>query len=180
MFYQSLGNGYIGQSMSVNAKISKEYFEVPLSDINKDMLKELGINETVTFIKYLMKELGSTSYHHTGKFYNKTDFYDLNRYFDISNQEIEKYKNDYTLDKKKEKEKKEYYYGKITFTIWEGKYKNYRNPVDYTEFCLVIGNWAYLENGTKKNINGNSIKNIENLGTKKPRMFNNKKLKNLI
>ena len=85
------GRGYKGQSMSVNAAIAYSAGEKPLSKWTKTAILEEIENifdefseEKAEMIKKMtlteLREnfLNYTAYHHTGKFYNSTNFYQLN------------------------------------------------------------------------------------------------------
>jgi hypothetical protein len=79
------GKGYIGKSMSVNAKEAYERHEMPLSKWTKNKILEaiddLSVDVNLELLKRLTKEqlqdvaLCYCGYHHTGKYYNETDFY---------------------------------------------------------------------------------------------------------
>ncbi|QJC21992.1 hypothetical protein [Arcanobacterium buesumense] len=69
--------GYNGYSKSNNAIAAEEAGLVTLSKITKTWLTENGIEESVKFVKYLIK-LGiivADEWHHTSKFYNQTNYY---------------------------------------------------------------------------------------------------------
>ena len=85
------GKGYKGQSMSVNATIAYSAGEKPLSKWTKTVIlaeiesdfSELSKEKMNTIKKMTLAELREnfldyTAYHHTGKFYNSTNFYQLN------------------------------------------------------------------------------------------------------
>lgn len=85
------GRGYRGQSMSVNAVWAYDRGEKPLSKWTKSAILEEIKNifdelpeEKAEMIKKMtlteLREnfLNYTAYHHTGKFYNSTNFYQLN------------------------------------------------------------------------------------------------------
>lgn len=85
------GRGYKGQSMSVNAVWAYDRGEKPLSKWTKSAILEEIENifdelpeEKAEMIKKMtlteLREnfLNYTTYHHTGKFYNSTNFYQLN------------------------------------------------------------------------------------------------------
>lgn len=85
------GRGYKGQSMSVNAVWAYDRGEKPLSKWTKSAILEEIKNifdelpeEKAEMIKKMtlteLREnfLNYTAYHHTGKFYNSTNFYQLN------------------------------------------------------------------------------------------------------
>lgn len=167
-------SGYVGQSMSVRAARAKDNNEVVLSDINLSLLEDLEINETVVFMKFLMKRLGATSWHHTGKMFNETEFYDLNRYYDLSETELKVFREEYNNTRKPRirNKKQDFEFAIIDYVEWEGNFKNYKRPVAYLEKCIVVGNWAHLLKGGKKNIKGKHVNDIEYLGKIKPREFN--------
>lgn len=72
-------SGYIGQSMSLRASRAKDNGEQVLSSITAADLKELGIGLTLKAFKAACKsgEIEPSSWHHTGKFAQKTLFYHL-------------------------------------------------------------------------------------------------------
>lgn len=85
------GRGYKGQSMSVNAVLAYDRGEKPLSKWTKaaileeieNMFDELPEEKADMIKKMTLTELREnflnyTAYHHTGKFYNSTNFYQLN------------------------------------------------------------------------------------------------------
>ena len=74
-------NGYIGYSMSVRAAEAYENGSAPLSKWTKEraarVLLENGVNFDAErfFSGDWKKELAFDSWHHTSKFFNRTDFY---------------------------------------------------------------------------------------------------------
>ena len=84
------GRGYKGQSMSVNAAIAYSAGEKPLSKWTKTAILEeienifdelpeekAEIIKKMTLTELRENFLNYTAYHHTGKFYNTTNFYEL-------------------------------------------------------------------------------------------------------
>lgn len=71
------GNGYDGYSMSNNARAAYDDGAVPLSGITAEWVKCHNIGCTVTELKALIGnyQVTSSEYHHTGKHFNRTDFY---------------------------------------------------------------------------------------------------------
>ncbi len=85
--YDNRGNGYVGKRMSVNAQTAYSEEKMPLSkwnkseiistirsitDVDNTEIEKLTLNELrKNFLKY-------SEWHHTGAFYNKTDFYEIN------------------------------------------------------------------------------------------------------
>jgi len=91
MFYRN--SGYIGYSRSVRSQRAVNDYEVPMSMISRSFIDEFldtyeddftpeELNQlrktSVTKWKYAAKErVSSSSWHHTSKFFNKTDHYSL-------------------------------------------------------------------------------------------------------
>ena len=85
------GRGYKGKSMSVNAAIAYSEGKKPLSKWTKSAIfdemdfycDEISAEKMELLKKLTVKELHENflsykAYHHTGKFYNTTNFYELN------------------------------------------------------------------------------------------------------
>lgn len=94
-------NGYVGQSMSVRAVAAYADGEMPASKITAKVLVDWGIDEPIGFIKFLIRhdKIDASSWHHTGKYANRTNFY--------SHESVAE-----SLDELKEK------------TFWRGNYQN--------------------------------------------------------
>lgn len=136
-------SGYVGYSMSVRAKEAYENDEKPKSQWNKDDIVDavLSLNENIDEkllkklpLDYLRMEfLKRTSWHHTGKFFNRTDFYS------IDEDAIEQFTND-KINKelewrKKERIEKMAMKDKITQKKKEDEIlSNYIADVSYTEW----------------------------------------------
>ena len=81
--------GYVGKSMSVRAKQAYDDGEMPKSKWSKNTMldaleEEFGEGESAGFKKFSKDQLFNgimkqTSWHHTGKFANATNFYSLDR-----------------------------------------------------------------------------------------------------
>ena len=129
--------GYHNFSMSNNAVAAYDNGERPISKWGKadildlcgekaDMLSVLTLNELRKHLLY------NSSWHHTSKHYNKTEFYSfdddaLDNMTASAVSEIvalRKRKNDTSLKRIK---------AEITYTEWVGNYRNYRRPVDHVE-----------------------------------------------
>lgn len=143
--------GYIGNKMSVNAWNAHQSGEKTWSEWRKDDFIDLFCEELQSLAKKLTLNelkselLTSTGWHHTGKFYNRTDFYEIS----------EDYLQEMTADKineiianrpkreKKEpkaKEKPLYITAKIRYVEWEGKYARYKKPVEHIEIVQFMSN----------------------------------------
>lgn len=106
--------GYIGYSMSENAKHAYLTGEKPLSYFNKEdvqMLEkalsslfgyDVKLKLTVKRLKEILEDEGESSWHHTGMLYNATDFYSVAYHLtDGRTCDIEKlinYPNKYTIE----------------------------------------------------------------------------------
>jgi len=87
------GRGYVGQSMSVNAKIAYSNDEKPMSkwrkndilDIIHEIIESENLDLDINLIKKLTLEQLKSGFltfvapHHTGAFYNYTNFYAINK-----------------------------------------------------------------------------------------------------
>lgn len=155
--------GYIGRRRSNNSLRAIEHFEMPLSMINKDVLIDLkeelksGYYEevddkifdlSVSIWKYAAQELGSSSWHHTGKYFNQTDHYDLTSVAEYLTEHIETIKDDYRAKKAKEKQEKEskkkvLEVGYIKYQEWGG---SFRRPKLIGEEIAV----GYIDRSGKK------------------------------
>lgn len=179
----SWGNsGYIGQSMSIRASIAYDNGEKPWSKWTKweilDALKndyDVPADKLAIIEKFRLDTLKgyflySSSWHHTGKYFNETNFYSISKDI-VNNLDIdelvalnEEYKEDSRIKraKKLEKVEKSEQGYKKAFIEYEELYKSgrYWNASKYKKYCLIKGCWAYFEHGFKKNINGSHILNI--------------------
>jgi len=81
-------SGYVGHARSVRSHEAIKNDELPLSQFNKDTIdcfldysKIEGIDRLrkcpVSLWKFVAKEVGASSWHHTGTYFNETNHYDL-------------------------------------------------------------------------------------------------------
>lgn len=123
---------YIGQKMSERAAIAYENGEKPLSKWTKtaiintvlDYRDDFEYDELNKYSKDVLKcFLTYSSWHHTGSYFNNTDFYSLDEDFiELSKKEIVEVLNNRMSETKKAKEaKKEEKLQKcfITYVEWE-------------------------------------------------------------
>lgn len=112
--YQNRGNGYDGYSMSNNARDAYANGEMPLSRWKKETLLEMlsEINPEVDFGKLnldtLKKQmLTRSSWHHTSKHYNQTDFYSINESYvsRLTQADIDKIANEQAVVSKTKRDK---------------------------------------------------------------------------
>ena len=74
------GRGGYNWKKGMSNRAVKAYLKdkVPISKITRKLLNEYGINITVKKAKYiLIYKIGPCEYHHTSKFFNRTDFYNM-------------------------------------------------------------------------------------------------------
>lgn len=96
------GRGYVGNEMSVNAKLAYSVEEMPLSKWTKSAIVEVVENENDDLTAkakslplWILKTLlVKSSWHHTGMFYNSTNFYtfDIEALENLTEEEIEEMK----------------------------------------------------------------------------------------
>jgi hypothetical protein len=89
----SFNSGYVGYSMSVRASNAYEHGEKPLSkwtkaailnDLEEKEVSNLEYIKTWSLAKMKRNLLHCSSWHHTSKFFNQTDFYEV-----IDKEEVE-------------------------------------------------------------------------------------------
>lgn len=169
--------GYVGQSMSVRAKNAYDNGLISKAKIKKSDLEDAGIDLPVNFIKFLMPGIiKPAEWHHTGKHYNETDFYDLE---DIKEQLqkrdieslLEAYKEEQAEKKlEREKESKQKgYYAYVKYGEWEGSRKHPK-LVEYYDYVFIKGKWAYISGEQKKKIDGKNFKIIKTYKIKPRKM----------
>ena len=166
----NMNSGYSGYSMSNRAVDAYEDGEMPLSKWTKKMIiSEVVEHEHFTeeelkkYHKNVLAEyfLFESSWHHTSKFCNATDFYSIDE--DIAKEgsikELEEIKKRYTPERKPKKEIKKIEARKahITYLEWGGT-RVHPKATNVDAYAVIIGNWAYLENGKKKSICSNGFK----------------------
>ncbi|WP_207578242.1 hypothetical protein [Listeria seeligeri] len=128
--------GYIGTKRSVRSQYAIEDYEVPLNHFNKDLIQSfIDENEefetlrlkTVKLWKFVAGKIGSTSWHHTGTYFNETDHYSL---FAIAEELVQngtKWENAYKayLDQEKESVISEsVFLSVIKVQVWGGTKKH--------------------------------------------------------
>lgn len=171
--------GYIGQSRSNRSYEAIDNGEMPLSMLKKEYLDEIIEDNnlsncshlSVEFVKFVARRRGSSSWHHTGKFYNKTDHYDfvvilekLND-LDIQNKYLEEF-SEYKKAIKEEKINQQNIIDEILLVsfvedIWEGT-RNHPKKVSYDRVGVMKGDWIYtdiLYAGNLKKVSATANKN---------------------
>ena len=140
-YSQNLGNGYCGRSTSVNSLIAREMGSFPLGEWSKakmmNGIKKIAEGKAVLFQKIPLPVLKiyclrRTGYHHTSKFFNETDFYELNE------EAIRSLPDDTLMQLAKLKKPKpvvEKTAGRFRYIVWEkcrGPYGKYMKPNEIT------------------------------------------------
>ena len=165
-------SGYVGYSMSRRAAEAYENDEKPRSQWTKDEIIDAVLNINHDIDKNLIKKfsvndlrlyfLERTSWHHTGKFYNKTDFYsiDEDKAKEWSNDQIKTHfenqkkaraekiaLKDKIAQKKKEDEILNNYVADISYIEWINRrpYKVDLKGIKVEE----KGNWIIFKNGAE-------------------------------
>ena len=151
--------GYKGYSMSNNAVEAYRYGEKPKSKWTKEsilvQMKRDGV--PIKKIQEISKMsaadirdefLSVSSWHHTSKHYNRTDFYsvDSGKAEEYDMKGYVKFKPIKT-EKKKDEGKKAY----AEYLVWSGT-RNHPKATEVRSEGIVKGDWFYLPYGTKKSI----------------------------
>lgn len=163
--------GYNNYSMSNNAVIAYLTGEKPRSKWTKtEIVEEIKKVDKTFFEKYsqiekvkvsILKDyfLRNSSWHHTSKYYNKTDFYSI----DIDY--IESFTEENYLDiikansVKKETPQEDTY--TATFNVWGGTRKHPKVVGTKTFTGIVKNGWMQCPDGHKRNIYANSCVSYE-------------------
>ena len=176
-FKRNMNSGYDGYSMSNRAVDAYEMGQKPKSKWSKqdmlDAIEDACLDMQIVFdpnVRKLKKDalfnifFRLTSWHHTSRFCNETDFYGL----DID--AVEKYMADPNLVKEaiskckdadaESKKPLTACKARITYEEYKRRWGGYGSWKEYERYCLVIDDWAYCTDG-KKNIWGNHILDIE-------------------
>ena len=159
-------SGYRGYSMSNNAFEAYLNDEMPLSkwlktnliEAIEDVLEDKA--NIVKFKKLTVKQLKKhfltrTSWHHTSKMYNETDFYS------IDENNVDRFlASDLVITNEKVEAPTQKEMIEIQYPVWGGT-KKHPKIVDYeTMIGEVKGDWCVSDSGKKK-LSGNWIKVIK-------------------
>ena len=169
--------GYNGFSMSNNAVAAYESGEKPLSKWTKtNILEEIGktIREeelTLNFSMEKLKKLNAktlkqiclyrSSWHHTSKHYNKTDFYsiDIDSLIELTDEKIDIIIENCKEDKSEEPTEERW---QCAFLEWSGTRKH-PTAIEVVEEGIVKGNWFYRADGSKKKTTANGFRFIKQI-----------------
>ena len=162
--YNYGNSGYVGQSRSKRSDEAIENGEVPISMIKLSFLEEHFQNDEIDIItnfgvsnfKKLAIQLGANSWHHTGKYYNETDHYNV---YDVYDRLVKMTTEEKILFKEENKEVKkeieELKYGFITQEIWGGTRKYPKIIGEQTRIGKIKGDWLITREGKKCKISAN-------------------------
>ena len=165
---------YIGKRMSERAFNAYQEGAKPLSKWTKeeimDHIRSLDPSKAEKLLKakkqvLVQAFLKNTSWHHTGSFYNKTDFYEFDddAVEEITDSEIEKLLEAKPAAKKVSDLEDVYF----EWIEWEGT-KRFPKKVQKSGYGVKKGNWIYTldiyDTITKKKADGNWILKIESVG----------------
>lgn len=126
-----------------------------LDALPTDVVEEYGLQGyPLWFLKETLLQL--ESWHHTGKMYNRTNFWEVTPP-DCSVGEFKRlYETAAAARKKQPREKNESPLRKVQVTHLEWDSRNSR-PTKITEYGVVKGNFVYLQSGGRKRLDGNYI-----------------------
>lgn len=186
----NLNSGYVGQSMSVRAKEAYSSGEKPLSkwtkteiiariheriedesidDPGEELLKALP-----SFSLQTLKELclSESSWHHTGKFFNETNFYDV---CELPTLEIFQEREETNKEEREaKKQAKKQRYAVVTY-FWNENRGSMKHPNIYdcekTFLAIIQGETATLIAPNSYSFNNKKVRNFRILKEfeKKPR-----------
>lgn len=160
-------SGYVGWSMSRRAAFAYWCGERPRSKWTKAATIEgvLAVEQEqesdpfwgqVDLDRYLAETLRryflhQSSWHHTGKYFNETDFYAIDEDVVARNdaEELAELDAQVRAEKKDKPQEQRAAKGVIAYEEWEGSRRNGRF-VKHEKPCLVLGGWAYTACGKKK------------------------------
>jgi hypothetical protein len=132
-----MNSGYVGTTRSVRSYEAIQNNEMPLSQINKDAIEtyldysdidrvDVLRKQPVSLWKFVAKEVGASSWHHTGTYFNETNHYDLEEVAIEMLDNLMFYKNKYEYLKREKKEKAmaDLKYSVLDAQIWGGSKKH--------------------------------------------------------
>lgn len=163
--------GYDGYSMSNNARDAYSDGEKPISkwtkseilksvsEIRPDIVENLKKIDVKTLKSKLLFQ---SSWHHSSKYYNKTDFYslDVDVIQELTNEEIQEMLSSKNEQSKQEQIKSEKYL--CRYLVWGGTRKHPKAHEEESE-GEIKGNWFYLPDGRKKSITSNGFSIVKKL-----------------
>lgn len=159
-------NGYIGSKMSIRASNAYEEGLKPYSKWSKSDILDYFKEEAQQLKKYSTSTLKSyflhcEEWHHTGSYFNKTDFYSIREVEDIDWNWLDSLEKNHKQElEEKKNNKPEYKKVKAHYVEWSGTRKHPK-AIDHEELGIISGNWCYFLDGTKKSTSGNYFNVLE-------------------
>lgn len=172
--------GYYKNSMSNNAKYAYEDGERPRSkwtkadilSIAEDLIREEYAEAHFDFS--LLKKvkaadlrdllLAPSSWHHTSRWYNATDFFEVSaeRLDDLTEQEVLRVIELEKAEKSQLKKEPKPEIWKCSFLEWSGT-KKHPKATEITEVGEIKGSWFYRSNGSKKSTSAKGFRRLERI-----------------
>ena len=175
--------GYYGFSMSNNAVEAYKNGEMPLSKwTKKAILEEAEKYDLQCSLEKLKriplavlrdKLLYESSWHHTSKFYNETNFYsfDVDEMSEITDDQLDQWMETFSRKKKAVASEERW---KCSFLEWSGTRKH-PHAERVVDTGTIRGNWFYRDHGRKKSIDANGFIKVERLSEKEKEYFTENK-----
>ncbi len=176
-YTNDMNSGYSGYSKSKRAEKALGEGMAPLSHWTKQLiLDELSYFENLEMDKikkYSLKTLqwyflSLREWHHMGKYCNEVNFYSINEnvaakpdYVFLDKIESEQKKERKAKNDKHKKEISSVVKAKILYEENVSRFSRYTNYKKFESYCLIVGNYAFLENGAKKKLDGKHILKVE-------------------
>lgn len=157
--------GYYKNKMSNNAVAAYQNGEMPWSKWSKQAILDCLPKDIADIAKkYPLRALRSyflfyDGYHHTGKYFNSTDFYYIDESI-ISNFCEEELREHSDAFKAEPKPKSISYLAYCKWGEWTGS-RSHPKLVSHEGYCIIKDNWAFSQEHTKKKINGKHFEIVD-------------------
>ena len=174
--FGDMNSGYSGYSMSNRAVEAYADGEMPLSKWTKDVIirtvrrivredaiePKFDISKLQKYSTAVLRRafLTYSSWHHTGKFCNATDFYSVSKYYviNVTDEQLESIKADIRAENRAKKEKLDAEIPEVwlcEYLTWEGTRKHPKAE-EHIGAGIVKGNW-FIMNHEKKKVSANGF-----------------------
>lgn len=175
--------GYIKQSRSVNSKNAIDNYEVPLNLFTEELLQDFQLESDIEYYdidskvfklplsvwKFTATAYGASSWHHTGKYFNCTNHYDLYSIAEYLTSEydtiLKRYKAYRTKVKRDKVESlKKLKLGYITYLIWGGTRRHPKVVGRDTAYGYIDDkgrkDWLVSTDGSRFDIHANKVESL--------------------